>query len=421
MKIQLRHPGGWVLAALLSAAAQAAEPLTLAEAQRIAETRSPQIAANRAQEAAAREMAVAAGQLPDPVLKLGVNNLPISGEAGWSLVQEGMTMRSVALMQEFTRSDKRQARSERALREADLASMSQRLALADTRREATLAWLDVAYQDSMRALLASQIDELKLQQQAAESAFRAGRGEQADVFANQLASARMQDQLAQMQRDIAMARARLARWIGEDAERPLATPPRLDTLDASLGNPDETLNQHPTLAAQQGQVALAEAEARIARENRKPDLAVELMYSQRGPSYANMVSLNVSMPLPWDRANRQDRELGAKLAQLDEARARQEDMRRAYLSELHANLAALQNSRERLQRYDDLLIPLSTRQIDAALAAYRAGSGSLTRVLEARRMVVDTRMERQRVALEAARAWAQLNFLNPQEGTNVPQ
>jgi len=96
-------------------------------------------------------------------------------------------------------------------------------------------------------------------------------------------------------------------------------------------------------------------------------------------------------------------------------------MRRAYLSELRANLAAQQNSRERLQRYDEVLVPLSTRQIDATHAAYRAGSGSLTRVLVARRMALDTRIERQRVALEAARAWAQLNFLNPQEGTNVPQ
>ena len=33
------------------------------------------------------------------------------------------------------------------------------------------------------------------------------------------------------------------------------------------------------------------------------------MYSQRGPAYSNMVSLNVSLPLPWDRKNRQDREL----------------------------------------------------------------------------------------------------------------
>jgi len=67
-----------------------------------------------------------------------------------------------------------------------------------------------------------------------------------------------------------------------------------------------------------------------------------------------------------------------------------------------------------VQRYDEVLIPLARQQTEAALAAYRAGSGMLARVLEARRMAIDTQMERQRVALDAARAWAQLNFLNPQ-------
>ncbi|MDP5238753.1 TolC family protein [Uliginosibacterium sp. 31-16] len=406
----------WLLAGPLLAT----EPLSLNEARRLAENHVPQLEASRAQETAAREMAVAAGQLPDPVLKLGVNNVPVAGEMAWSLTQEGMTMRQVGLMQEFTHGDKRQARADKALREADLARSNQRQILADTRRETTLAWLDVAYQESMRSLLEQQISELKLQKQVAESAFRAARGEQADVFANRLAIERTQDQLAQMQRDIAMARARLARWVGDAAERPVDAPPPLASLDWQPEDLREASASHPTLAAQQGMVAVAEADARVARENRKPDVAVELMYGFRGPSYANMVSLNVSMPLPWDRASRQDRELGAKLAQLDEARARQEDMRRAYLSELRGNLAVLKNSRERLQRYDEVLIPLSNQQIDAALAAYRAGSGSLPRVLEARRMTVDTRMERQRVALEAARAWAQLNFLNPQEDQSSP-
>ncbi|GAB2903825.1 TolC family protein [Uliginosibacterium flavum] len=403
------------LAVLLASPLLAAEPLSLNEARRLAENHAPQIAASRAQEAAAREMAVAAGQLPDPVLKLGVNNVPVAGEMAWSLVQEGMTMRQVGLMQEFTRGDKRQARADKASREGDLARISQRQILADTRRDATLAWLDVAYQESMRSLLEQQVAELRLQQQAAEAAFRASRGEQADVFANRLGIERAQDQLAQMQRDIAMARSRLARWIGDAAERPLDAPPPIAALDWQPQNLSEDAGEHPTLATQQGMVAVAEADARVARENRKPDIAVELMYGFRGPSYANMVSLNVSMPLPWDRANRQDRELGAKLAQLDEARARKDDMQRAYLSELRGNLAVLQNSRERLQRYDEVLIPLSRQQTEAALTAYRAGSGSLPRVLEARRMAVDAQMERQRIALEAARTWAQLNFLNPQE------
>jgi outer membrane protein TolC len=407
----------WLCAALTGLAPPAfAQPLTLDEAQRIAQSRAPLLAAARAQEAAAREMAVAVGQLPDPVLKVGVNNVPVSGEMAFSLVQEGMTMRSVALMQEFTRGDKRQARSERARREAELALVQQRQTLADTRRETALAWLDLAYQERMRGFIEAQLAELDLQQQAAESAFRTGKGEQADIFANRLASERTRDQLAQMQRDIAMARSRLARWLGEDelGMRPLAAPPDLNQLAWRPDLLNDAASSHPTLAAQAGQVALAEADARLARENRKPDVSVELMVSQRGPSYPNMVSLNFSMPLPWDRANRQDRELGAKLAQLDQARAVQDDMRRAYIAELRGNLAAWQSNRERVQRYDEVLIPLARQQTEAALAAYRAGSGMLARVLEARRMAIDTQMERQRVALDAARAWAQLNFLNPQ-------
>ena len=54
-------------------------PLTLAEAQRRAIERSLQIPAQDAAIAASREMAVAAGQLPDPVLSIGIDNLPIDG------------------------------------------------------------------------------------------------------------------------------------------------------------------------------------------------------------------------------------------------------------------------------------------------------------------------------------------------------
>jgi len=167
-------------------------------------------------------------------------------------------------------------------------------------------------------------------------------------------------------------------------------------------------------------VALAEADVRVARENRKPDVSVELMYSQRGPGFPNMVSLNFSMPLPWDRPQRQDRELAAQLAKLDQARAEQEDMLRSYQAELRAGLAAWQANLDRLHRYDSELIPLARQQIDAAMAGYKAATGNLPRVLEARRMAVDTQMERQRVALETARAWATLNYVNPDEENNPP-
>ena len=93
----------------LAAPALAADALTLAEAQRLAVERSRQITAQDAAVTASREMAVAAGQLPDPVLKIGVDNLPVSGPDRGSLTADFMTMRRIGVTQEITRSDKRAA------------------------------------------------------------------------------------------------------------------------------------------------------------------------------------------------------------------------------------------------------------------------------------------------------------------------
>lgn len=402
----------------LALAPPAGAPLSLDEARQLAEARAPQITASHAQADAARNMAVAAGQLPDPVLKLGVNNLPVSGEAGWSLTREGMTMRSVALMQEFTRSAKREARSKRALSEAGVAEANEHLARLAVRRDAALAWLDLAWFDSMREQLEQQVGELTMQQQAASSAFRAGRDTQAELVASQLAIGRGQDQLSAMQRDVAMARARLSRFIGADAERPVAAPESSAApVDWPTARVLAALDQHPSQELASRRIAFADADAAVARENRKPDVAVELMYSQRGPGYDNMVSVNLSMPLPWDRARRQDRELGASLARVDQASAEREDAARDYRAALLEAQAAWQANRQRLARYDDSLIPLAGQQVDAALAAYRAGTAPLARVLEARRMLIDTRMERQRAGLEVARSRVQLEFLDPLAGS----
>jgi outer membrane protein TolC len=404
------------LVLLLGAPAWATETLSLPEALRLAEARAPQIAAATARGRAASEMAVAAGELPDPVLKLGVSNVPVSGEMAWSLERDSMTMRSIGLMQEFTRSDKRQARRSRSEREADLAREQARRAQADTARDTALAWLDLSYLQRMRELLTSQIDELGLQVQAAEAAFRGGRGAQADIFALRAETARLQLQLSRMDGEIAMASARLERWLGFAPPSRLAPPPDSSRLDRPLPlGPDAgALETHPALSTLASQTALTEADVRLARANRKSDIAVELMFSQRGAAFDNMVSLNLSMPLPWNRGQRQDRELSASLAMAEQMRAEQEDMRRAYRAELAGLHAVWQNALKRSASYDKELVPLAEQQTQAALAAYRAGNGMLMAVLDARRMQLDTRMEQQRTALEAARAWAQLNFLDPQ-------
>jgi len=124
------------------ATAGSADVLTFQDALRIAAERSSKLVARDAAAQAARDMAVAAGQLPDPTLKLGLNNLPVNGPDAWSVTSDFMTMRSIGLSQEFTREAKRKARSDRFEREADVAAAGRTLALAALQRDTALAWLD---------------------------------------------------------------------------------------------------------------------------------------------------------------------------------------------------------------------------------------------------------------------------------------
>lgn len=393
----------------------AQQALSLDRALQLAQSRSRQLTAQDAAATASRDMALAAGQLPDPTLKFGVNNLPINGEDRFSLTRDFMTMRSVGVMQEITRGDKLKARSARFNREAEAAEASRAVALANLRRDTAMAWLDRYYQERMLDVLRTQRIEAGLQIEAAEAAYRGGRGTQADVFAARSMVAQMNDRIRQTEKQIGTAKIKLARWVGDDAAQALGTPPSLESVHLDLASLESQLAHHPQIALMAKQEEVARADANIAQSNKRADWTVELMLSQRGPAYSNMVSVNVSVPLQWDQKNRQDRELSAKLAIAEQMRAQREEATREHVADTRMWLQEWQSNRGRLAQYDSALIPLAAERTRAAIAAYRGGSGPLTAVLEARRMAIDTQMDRLRLAMETAALWAQLEYLIPAE------
>jgi outer membrane protein TolC len=397
----------------------AGAPLTLAEAQRIAVARSRGLAAQDAAAAAAQEMAVAAGQLPDPVATIGVNNLPVNGPDAFSLTRDFMTMTSVGVMQELTRQDKREARAERYRREADKALADKTAGIAAIQRDTAVAWLDGYYAEAMQTVLAEQRRQAQGEIEAAESAYRAGRGSLADILATRNALVLLDDRASELGRKVSTARIALARWIGTDADAPLVGRPATDAIRLDPGRLEEDLAHHPELAVLAKKEAVAAAEVRAAQANTKPDWSVSLMYSQRGPAYSNMISVNFSVPLQWDPKNRQDREVAAKLAMLDQARAEREDMARAHTAEVRAMIAEWENDRERQSRYEREVLPLATERTQATLAAYRGAKASMSDVLVARRTEIDVRLQALQLEMDTARLWAQLNFLVPDLEENV--
>ena len=396
----------------------AADSLTLAQALHIAVGRSPQLRAQQALSMAAREQAVAAGQLPDPVLKLGIDNLPVDGPERGSLTRDFMTMRRIGIMQEIPRAEKRQLRADRFEHDAQRARALQQQSLASIQQSTALAWLERYYAQALRELVQQQIDETRLQLQAADLAFRNGRASQADVFAARAAAIGLNDRLGELEGQSRGAELMLARWVGADvANRTVSGTPPWQVLSHQSQVVQDRTGKHPDLQVISAEIAAAETDARLALANKKPDWSVEASYSQRGSAYSNMVSLGVSIPLQWDSKNRQNRELAAKLFLVDEAKERYEDRLRSQEFEARSLLNDWQTGKDRLARLRDELIPVMRQRAEASLTAYRTGKSDLAATLAARRDEIDSRIQALNLEMETARAWARLNYQTPDQAT----
>lgn len=399
--------------ALCIPAIAAENSLTLAEAQRLAVLRSRQLPAKDAVIAAAAELAVAAGQLPDPVIKAGIDNLPVNGPDRLTLGNDFMTMRRIGVMQELTRFDKRKLRAERYEREADKSRSARTAAVAAIERDTALAWLDRHYAEKMASVVADQAAQASLEIEAASGAYRAGRGSQADILTARSTLALVMDRASELQRRVQNARTMLARWTGLDADAPLAGLPAIDVIRLDPDTLDKQLAHHPRIAVMNRQEEIARAEAKLAQANKTADWTVEVAFQQRGPAYSNMISVGMSLPLQWDRKNRQDRQLTAKLAMIEQAKAERDEEMREYVAKTRTMIGEWENGRERHARYERELIPLGGDRTMATLAAYRGGKASLADMLAARSIEIDIRLKALQLQADTARLWAQLNFLLP--------
>jgi outer membrane protein TolC len=268
----------------------------------------------------------------------------------------------------------------------------------------------------MLSVIDEQAAQARAEIVAAEGAYRGGRGSQAEVIAAHGTLAALEDRASEFRRRVLTAKTSLARWIGQGAEAPLAAPPPMEGVPLDPAMLERDLSHHPEIQVLAKQEEVASAEARLAQASRTPDWSIEVAYQQRGPSFPNMVSVGVSVPLPWDRGNRQDRETAAKLALAEQARAQREETLRAHIAEVRVMIAEWQNGRERLARYGRDLVPLARERARAALAAYQGGRTSLAELLAARRNETEVRTQAVQLEMETARVWAQLSFLVPHAG-----
>jgi outer membrane protein TolC len=377
--------------------------LSLDAALAAAERESPRLAAQRYAIAAAGDRADRAGQLPDPKLRVGIDNLPVSGAEAWQWNTDFMTMRRIGVMQDVPNGDKRQARERRGLAEREVEQATLTANRAAVRRDTATAWLDAYYGERAKRELERLASQIELQRETLAPAVTAGRVSAADAFMLGGALEGVRERLIEQDRAIAKARAQLVAFVKGAASAPLGQAP------------DTAQHAHPELASYHERIRLAQSEVALERTTKIPDWNVEVLYGWRSPAFSNMITVMFSVDLPVAAGKRQDRDIAARVAELERTEAMAEEARRMHEADVRTALVDWDAAVARLGRYDTYVLPLARDRTSATLAAYRGGTGSLAGVIEASRAETDAQLARVGAEAERARAWARLAYLLPEE------
>lgn len=399
--------------ALLAAAAgaQSAIPLTLAEAEDLALEAEPGIAALHARSDAMDELAVSAGELPDPTLRVGLNNFPI--ESG-GFATEGMTSATVGLRQAFPAGDSRAIRASRYARLAGAVGADAEARARDVLLQARVAWLEAYYWQSATDIVESSRPLFADLVEVTRSLYAVGRRDRQDLLRAELELARLDDRLVAIADRLERSRAGLGEWIGAASSRPAAR--KLPAWD-SLPDADALrarLEAHPRVAAAEARIEAQDAGVALAREDFKPGWALDLGYSMRdgalpnGAPRSDFVSLSVTVDLPVFRRNRQDRALASALSERRAARYERDAIAAELGAQLDTALARWRALSRRLDLFESRILVQAGDRADAALDAYGSDDADFADVMRGRIDELEAQLDHVRILVDRAQTYAVL-------------
>jgi len=397
MRFVLLLAGAWSLASLAQA-----QVLTLEAARSRALARQPSLAALELNARAIAEAAPAEGALPDPRLKLGLLNLPARNfpSAPW----EDMTQLVISYEQMLPGGDKRRLRESRMFAEAAQAqaeAASQRQAI---QRDVAFAWLDAWQAQAAERTLRELVAETGRAIEFAQIGVASGRGSQAEVFASRQMQSMATDRRMELAAQAEKARAMLRRWVPDAGAFDL--PPELPAWrePPPLAVLADGLERHALHAMHQRALGVADADVALAREATASDKTLEVGYAARQGNRGDMLMVQLAFELPLFRANKQDRLVESKLRLAERAREQRADHLRQLRAELDAAWAEWRIAGERLENFTRGVLPAARGRLDTLLAAQASGRAELAQVLDARRQLIEARL--QELTLKSGRAKA---------------
>mgnify|MGYP001325586474 CR=1 FL=1 len=384
-----------------------------------AKSNNPEYAAMRLEAEAVGERVYPAGALPDPVMRVELQNITnydmaTGNSSGVNLLPSRVGSTRYTFMQPLPFWGKRDIRRDAARAEADAAQGRATAGWADLAARIKTAYAQYFYVSHGERLVREVLGLTERLEKTAQVRYASGLTPQQDAIRAQVEQTRMRAELVALEAEKRQLQARIngllsrpatAALAGPLALRPLPPPARLDP--AALA--ERLTAGNPQLATEEARLRAAEKGRELTWRNRYPDFTLGVTPIQTRSRFSEWdLMLELNLPLQQESRRSQEREAQAMLAA---ARARREATANQALSELAGQLAGL----EAAQRTDRLLgaslLPQAELTFRSALAAYESGQVDFATLLDAQREISRTRQERLKAQAEAQMRLAEIERL----------
>lgn len=418
-------------AAVIATAAESAAALSIENAQKLAIDNDFGITQTLNQTQATKAEALSQGQLPDPVLLLGTQNLPTDT---FKFDQEPMTQFKVGIRQMFPQGDTLSLKEDKLnVQASSLEGVAQTRYLTVSQKVRFL-WLEVLYWERAKKVLKQDEALFKQLLEVTHSLYSVGNVQQQDVLRAELELSRLREKLIKAERQGETQRAQLSRWIGLPASveawpdnLPIILPPEKMPAQISSSNFEinadsnrqalfELLREHPMLLSLQRQVDVAERDIQLSQQLYKPAWGVELSYGYRdgqnndGSDRSDFVSAMVNVSLPLFTSARQDKSVQGAVYRKEAQQNAYQDKLSEMVGQVQTLSRRLLQTEEQLALFDEQILTKARLHAESSLNAYQADAADFAEVMRAFISEQRDRLDYERLAVTRLQLISDLQF-----------
>lgn len=409
-----------------------ASSYTLQEAIERAKNQDPWILGSINREESLEALSHAARSLPDPIISVGMANLPVDT---FDFSQEAMTQFRVGINQMFPRGKTRLLKQERLEQLSQIQPEARQNRQANVEVIVSHLWLE-AYRNELIIQLIKK-DRRLFEHLVEVSQFNytsaTGRTKQQDIVRAQLELTRLDDRLTQLRLNRDTRIALLGEWLN-DPEISLSLPKNSESIDknftlvvnfdgiennkSSRDNQidlEKLLSLHPLIKSLDWKIRAFETDIDLAKQSYKPKWGINASYGYRdkslsGEDRSDFYSVGVTFDVPLFKGNRQDKTLKSAHKEYEAVKTERSLALRKLKSKYESAQARYRLLNERHSLLNSRLLKEIAEQAEASLVAYTNDNGDFDEVVRARIAELNARIDAINIVIDLQKNMVELNY-----------